>query len=255
MTVDSRWLSEIVKLMISHPRIGIVQCSSISMWDRVTFDSSMNYLDPLGYSYGYVPTDHPQEVFFAEGMAFALKRALLDEIGGLDDYYFMEYDDMDFSWRARLAGYSVYFLPSAIVYHARGGTVGRTYFERPKNVELYTRNHIVTLMKNHKIKNLVKVLPPVLAIEIGKIFYLMLITKNLKVAYAATRGVLEVLKDMRIVLTKRYEIRRLRALSDRSVTSAMHRFNPGLLIPFLAMQAKGQRFIMRSNPPICGLEP
>jgi len=252
MIVDRQWLKEIVKLMSLNSKIGVVQCNSFSMWDSVSFDSCMNYLDRFGYSYGYVPQSRPQEVFFAEGMAFAFRREVIEKIGLLDDYYFMEYDDMDFSWRARLAGYSVYFLPSAIVYHARGGTVGRTYFQRVRNVELYTRNHLVTLIKNYEMKNLLKVLPAVLAIELGKILYLML-KRNLTVALAASRGLLRVLRDVRVILVKRREIERIRRDRDAVVMKMMHHFNPKLQLLFLVLQAKGERLVLNCKPPVGGL--
>ncbi len=47
----------------------------------------------------------------------------------LDEDYFMEFDDQDFSWRTILAGYQVFFVATAIVYHVRGGTQGRTFFK------------------------------------------------------------------------------------------------------------------------------
>jgi GT2 family glycosyltransferase len=127
MEVDPRWLKEIVNMMRSDSSIGIVPCNSISMWDRKTFDSGMNFLDKYGFAYSYAPQEKPRQVFFAEGMAFAIRKHVFEEIGGFDDYYFMEYDDMDLSWRARLAGYKVFFCPTSLVYHARGGTVGGTY--------------------------------------------------------------------------------------------------------------------------------
>ena len=250
MEVHPQWLKEITKFMKSDQKIGVVQCNSLSMWDRKTLDSSMNYLDKFGYSYGYVPTDHPQEVFFAEGMAFAVKKAVIEDIGMLDDYYFMEYDDMDFSWRTHLAGYKVVFVPKAIVYHARGGTVGKTYFQRVKNVEWYTRNHFITLIKNYEIGNLVKILPVVLGMEIVKVFYLLIVKKNRKIAFAALRGIYQVVKDFKIILKKRKEVQKIRKISDKEVMKYMHPFRPKLIYSFLVSQSKGNRFILNSNPPI-----
>jgi GT2 family glycosyltransferase len=248
--VDLNCLKEIVKFMESVPSIGIVQCNSISMWDRKTLDSSMNYLDKFGYCYGYAPTTKPQEVFFAEGMAFAVKREIIKNVGLLDDYYFMEYDDMDFCWRARLAGYRIFFLPSAVVYHARGGTVGKTYFQRIKNVEWYTRNHIVTLIKNYEIKNLVKILPIVIIIEIAKILYLFIVKRNNKVAFAALKGLLQVVTDFKIVLKKRKYVQASRKISDEQLMRRMHPFMPQLIYSFIVFQAKGRRFIINAEPPI-----
>ncbi len=142
------------------------------MWDRRTPDSGMNYLDRFGYSYSYASSKINYEVFFAEGMAFAIKREVINKVGVFDDYFFMEYDDMDLSWRARLGGYKVFFVPKAIVYHARGGTVGATYFQRINNVTWYTRNHLVTLIKNYEIETLLKLSPIILTVEMIKIVYL-----------------------------------------------------------------------------------
>ena len=47
-----------------------------------------------------------------------IRAELLQQIGGFDgDSFFMYGDDVDFSWRARLAGYQVIHQPSARVFH------------------------------------------------------------------------------------------------------------------------------------------
>jgi len=253
MEVDPQWLKEITLPMIRDSRAGVVQCNSLSMWDRKTSDSAMNYLDKLGYSYGYAPVKEPTEVFFAEGMAFAFKRKVIEDIGTLDDYYFMEYDDMDFSWRARLAGYKVFFVPSSKVYHARGATVGSTYFQRLPNITLYVRNHYVTLIKNYEFRNILKVLPVVTVIEIAKTMYFCANGKW-KTANATIKGLLQVMHDLRIILRKRGEVQRIRKVKDVEIMKLMHPFSLQLLFSFIACQARGKRFISNLRPPIMVLE-
>lgn len=250
MEVDPQWIKEIVKAIRSDEKIGMIQCNSISMWDRRTPDSGRNYLDRFGYSYSYAASKGNYEVFFAEGMAFAIKRDVIKKVGMFDDYFFMEYDDMDLSWRARLAGYKVFFVPTAKVYHARGGTVGATYFQRIKNVTWYTRNHFATLIKNYQYPTLIKLLPTVLAIESTKIVYLATVRKNWKVSYAALKGVLQALKGLPIIFQRRMEIQRSRTTSDKEILKFMHPFNFFLLTQFLPMQAKGARLILNAEPPI-----
>jgi len=249
MEVDPRWLKELALTIAKIPRIGIVQCNSFSMWDRRTSDSAMNYLDKLGYAYGYIPAKEPTEVFFAEGMAFAFTRKVIEEIGMLDDYYFMEYDDMDFSWRARLAGYRVFFAPSARVYHARGGTVGATYFDRLPNITWYVRNHYVTLIKNYQLRNLLKVLPLSISIEAAKTVYFLL-NGNAKTAIATIKGLLQALRDFKIILKKRKETQQVRKVPDTEVMKLMHPFNLRFLISFIASQSAGKRFISNIKPPV-----
>lgn len=250
MIVDFNWIREIVKVMETDKTVGIIQCNSISMWDRKTPDSGMNYLDRFGYSYSYASSKSNYEVFFAEGMAFAIKKEVIRKVGGFDDYFFMEYDDMDLSWRARLGGYKVLFAPKAIVYHARGGTVGATYFQRVNNVTWYTRNHLVTLIKNYQLETLIKLSPIILTVELIKIVYLALVKKNLRLSYAALKGILQVIADRRIILKKRFETQSFRAVSDKEILKVMHPFNPWLLRLFLVKQSKAERLVLNSNPPI-----
>ncbi|MGD0644137.1 MAG: glycosyltransferase family 2 protein [Candidatus Bathyarchaeia archaeon] len=250
MVVDRDWIKEIVNIMEADDNVGMVQCNSLSMWDRETPDSGMNYLDRFGYSYSYASSKKNYEVFFAEGMAFAIKKEVIDKVGVFDDYFFMEYDDMDLSWRVRLCGYKVFFVPTAKVYHARGGTVGATYFQRINNVTWYTRNHLATLIKNYELKTLVKLSPIIMSVETIKIVYLATVKKNLKLSYAALKGILQVTRDLNIILRKRAEIQSFRTVSDKEILQVMHPFNPWLLRLFLVKQAKSERLVLHSTPPI-----
>ena len=47
-------------------------------------------------------------------------RELYEEIGGLDDGYFMYVEDADFCLRASEAGYGVYFIPYLVAKHFSG---------------------------------------------------------------------------------------------------------------------------------------
>lgn len=248
--VAPNWLREITKVLTSNPKIGIVQCNSFSVWDRKSRDSVMNFLDKYGFSYGYVPEEKPREVFLAEGLAFAVKRKVIKEIGIFHEYFFMEYDDMDICWRARLGGYKVYFIPSAVVYHVRGGTIGRTYFQRLLNVKLYTRNHLITLIKNYEWVNVLKTLPVVMTIDFAKIAYLIARRKS-EVALMVLKGILSTLTVMKPTLRERWKIQHIvRKVSDRQIMKCMVPFNPHFLKSFLVEQEKGKRFAFNTRPPI-----
>ncbi len=245
MVVDANWLKEIAKAMSTDNKIGIIQCNSISMWDRKSSDSGMNFLDRFGYAYSYAPTNENFEVFYAEGMAFGIRKEVIKEIGVLDEYFFMEYDDMDYSWRARLAGYKVIFVTKAKVYHARGGTVGSTYFDRINNAKWYTRNHVVTIIKNYDFSTMVPLIPIILSVELAKILYLLIRRGKQTLALAAFKGLFQVLKDMPIIIRKRVQTQSMRRVPDKQILEAMHPFNPWSLRMFLVLQAKGQRLSIK----------
>lgn len=73
------------------------------------------------------PLEQPKEYDVATGetswastAAVIFPRAVYDGIGGFDSQTFFLYcDDVDFSWRIRLFGKRVVYLPTAVVFHAK----------------------------------------------------------------------------------------------------------------------------------------
>ncbi len=72
-----------------------------------------------------LPVEHPKdynpstgETSWATTACALIPNSLFKELGGFDaESFFLYCDDVDFSWRVRLAGYSVVFRPSAVVFH------------------------------------------------------------------------------------------------------------------------------------------
>jgi GT2 family glycosyltransferase len=79
-----------------------------------------------------IPLVHPREydlttgeTSWASGFCMLMRRAVFEELGGFDDQYFLLHcDDVDLSWRARLAGYAVVVAPAATVFHDKRLTQG-----------------------------------------------------------------------------------------------------------------------------------
>ena len=68
--------------------------------------------------------DHAQtrEVDHVIGAFFLVRRALFDSLGGFDERFFVYLEDLDFSCRARQAGWRSVYLADAQAFHAGGGT-------------------------------------------------------------------------------------------------------------------------------------
>lgn len=72
-----------------------------------------------------LPLDHPKssdpvtgDASWASGACSLIVRSVFDEVGGFDhDTFFMYCDDVDLSWRVRLAGHRVVHQPAARVFH------------------------------------------------------------------------------------------------------------------------------------------
>ena len=55
-----------------------------------------------------------REVFGACGGAFLIRRSLWDALGGFDPRFFMVYEDVDLSYRARLLGHRCWYAANAV---------------------------------------------------------------------------------------------------------------------------------------------
>ena len=71
------------------------------------------------------PDEHPKEFDpetfdtpWVSGACLAVPRAVYESIGGFDEAFFMYCEDVDFSWRARAAGFATKVCPRALFYHA-----------------------------------------------------------------------------------------------------------------------------------------
>lgn len=79
---------------------------------------------------GSLRSGAPIEVDWALGAALLLRRAAFDDVGPLDERYFLYFEDVDECLRCWRAGWSVHFLPTARVRHAHarasagGGLLG-----------------------------------------------------------------------------------------------------------------------------------
>lgn len=68
---------------------------------------------------GPVPMDR------IHGCCLVLRRAILDQVGLMDEQFFMYDEDMDWCLRTRNAGWELYLLPDATVIHLGGQSSGR----------------------------------------------------------------------------------------------------------------------------------
>jgi len=85
--------------------------------------------NPWNYGNKQNPWDprfcYTRQVDYLSGAALMTTKAIWDELGGLSSYLEpMYFDDTDFSFKVREAGYKTYFVPSSVVYHFEGTTSG-----------------------------------------------------------------------------------------------------------------------------------
>jgi O-antigen biosynthesis protein len=89
--------------------------------------------------------ERPEEVFAGCGAALLIRREMLRDIGPFDEDFFMYYEDMDLSWRARRRGWKVLYVPKAVVRHIHCGS---SVEWSPLFLFHVERNRLLMLAKN-----------------------------------------------------------------------------------------------------------
>ena len=72
------------------------------------------------YYMGHLDDDETNPIDILPGAFLMISREAMAKVGLLDEAYFMYGEDIDFSWRIKLAGYENYYLPSARIIHYKG---------------------------------------------------------------------------------------------------------------------------------------
>jgi GT2 family glycosyltransferase len=159
-------IAELASFLDSHPEVGIVgpkvlnrdgslqkQCrrSEARPWDAICYFSGLSRLFPhdkrfAGYLMTYLDEDLTHEAEAVSGSCMLIRREVIDQIGYLDENFFAYQEDTDYCRRARLAGWGVFYNPSAQIIHY-GGEGGskvqpfRSIIEWHRSYYLYYRKH------------------------------------------------------------------------------------------------------------------
>ena len=125
------WLGGLVAGLESHPDAGLAASRVVYLDAPETIDSAGDGWTWYGAAFkrGHgQPASRwltPGETFGACGAACLIRRPLFEALGGFDERLFVTFEDVDLSYRVRLAGYTCRYVPGAIVRHAGSATLGR----------------------------------------------------------------------------------------------------------------------------------
>ncbi|GAI90090.1 unnamed protein product, partial [marine sediment metagenome] len=134
--VTEGWLSEMIKILQINPGIGIVNPSSNNLGQKPARGQKIeDYVSALKSGSGKYA-----ELMNGLGFCMLIKKSLIEEIGLFDEIYGMgNFEDTDFSMRAKRKGYLCVRALGAYVYHKENTSfnVFRQYhceFEKNKKI-------------------------------------------------------------------------------------------------------------------------
>jgi GT2 family glycosyltransferase len=164
--VKEGFFRPLIAFLEEHPRIGVIGPKILEK-DGSVQNSARSFPNPLTGLFGRTsvltrcfPENRwsrknllsldsdgktPLEVDWVSGACMAVRRKAFEEVGPLDERFFMYWEDADWCKRMRQNGWKVVYFPLATITHLGGGSSDRlacrSIFEFHKSSYLYYDKH------------------------------------------------------------------------------------------------------------------
>lgn len=207
-TLENNFINEALKGFKESDATGMVS-GKILRPDRKTLDSTGLFLSlwRTACERGYSREDRGQfeaggTIFGVSGAVAFYRRKMLNDIrdgkAWFDPRFQMFYEDLDLAWRANRNGWKGYYIPSAVAYHVRGGSVRRDagqgkgmavrYLDPEMHKELI-KNRYLAIIKNETFLGFIFHLIPIVFYELCSWGYVLLFRpKIINIFFLDLRG-------------------------------------------------------------------
>jgi GT2 family glycosyltransferase len=216
--VDAGWAAAVVAAFAGDERIGSV-ASKMLLFDRrdhIHTAGDLFTVDGRAVNRGVWEQDtgqydQPEDVFSACGGSSVYRRALLDDVGLLDDDFFFSGEDVDLGWRAQLRGWRCLYTPQAVVYHhlsATGGGVTSSFYDGRNLIYILVKDVPAGVWRKHGGK--------ILRAQFGLAWEAARAWRG-EAARARLRGMLAGLWALPMLLRKRRQVQAARTIPDAAL--------------------------------------
>lgn len=154
-------IGTMLRFMDGHPAAGAATCrldladgtmdpachrGFPTPWAAFTYILGFEKLLPTSrlfgrYHMGYKNMTIPHQVDSISGAFFLVRRQAINQVGLLDEDYFMYAEDIDLAYRLKTHGWEIWFNPEASILHKKKQS-GRSHTSRSQQVETEIYFHI-----------------------------------------------------------------------------------------------------------------
>jgi GT2 family glycosyltransferase len=238
--VDEKWLERLVEPMLRQPTVGI--CASrllLEKGSRINSAGGAVTSAGVGFDRGFGEAEEvynkSEFVFGASGAAALYRRRMIEEIGFLDEEFFLYGEDTDLSFRAQLAGWKCAYVATATASHKWQGTSRRL---SDVHVYYHNRNLEFVWLKNMPAKLMVRYTHHKMLQEMGSLRTYAFRLGKWRPFFRAKRDALRMAPGM---LRKRKAIQRTKKVSDEYIES--------LLTPIFGRELRRHKKLARLASP------
>jgi GT2 family glycosyltransferase len=197
--------------------------------------TGISWTSQIGLPVSVAPTE-PHEVGFLTGACLTTTRAAWERSGGFPEEYFLYFDDVDYSWRTRLAGGKIGIEPSAVVDH-----IYDFHRVQQRKWRYLERNRWATIIRTYPSELLLVLAPALIATELA----LIGISLHGGWGREKLRAIADVVRWLPRLLRERREIQATRCISARAFSE---QFTADLSSPYLgrAAHSTALRIVLRA---------
>jgi GT2 family glycosyltransferase len=160
VTLDAGWLTELVEALQTYPQAASATGKMLSFSNPDVIDGAGDVLAWSGAATrrGRGEPDEgqyeaPEPIFYACGAATLYRRGAFARVGVFDEDLWAYYEDVDWGFRAQLAGYECRYVPTALAYHVGSATTDR---DRNFYLALQRRNLVTFVVKDYPASSLLR---------------------------------------------------------------------------------------------------
>lgn len=137
-------LTRPIEFLDANPDVGVVTCyvelanGKIDLachrgfptpWVSFCYFIGLEKLFPKsrtfgGYHLGWLPLNTIHEIDTPSGCFYLVRREVIEQVGRLDESYFLFYEEVDWSYRIKQAGWKIYYFPEVKITHYKGISSG-----------------------------------------------------------------------------------------------------------------------------------
>lgn len=184
-------------------------------------------LDPIGYPvFLYGNEGKNSQLFYLSGLCFLVEKKLYEQTRGLDDNFFMYFEETDWFWRLNLFNYNFAYSDTVKINHATPTlpTINIRY-----NAFLWrNQNTLQMLLKNYAWYSLLWVLPLYMLTNIFEIIFFLILGKPI-IAWTYILGPLHAIKNYKSIIKQRQWIQKKRIGEDGDIIRTKMYFGLGKL--------------------------
>ena len=220
------WLIHLLTPFRQEKNVGITGPLLLEFdFKRIPQEIKIPCFSKFGYPYSHTiphlaggqahPTG-PIETIWVPGAAMLIKRKLFKKINGFDPIYFLYYEDFDFCFRARMAGYKILLAPKSAIYHKESALIDPVYTPTEK-VFLTAQNSIITILKNYSLSSLILYLPLFCLLRTADIINDILHPTHRTFARAKVKACWSAFRKIGTIITKRRSVQKIRVTPDKEI--------------------------------------